>query len=98
MAADMNGGNWTRIEGEEPAAEAGCDLCADECRGHPLGHSDKWKPERGSRAWLIERMATMQEALRIIEDGEGDADVIARQTLEELGIPTRAALEGVREV
>ena len=30
--------------------------------------------------------AALVEALQLISDGEGDADVIARQTLEELGL------------
>lgn len=28
-----------------------CDLCADLCRGHSLGHPEQWEPEAGSRAW-----------------------------------------------
>lgn len=38
--------------------EGPCILCVAECRGHPLGDEEAWKPEPGSRAWREEQAST----------------------------------------
>ena len=40
-----------------------CVICAGECRGHSLGHSDQWKPEAGSRVAVMQDVERVARAL-----------------------------------
>lgn len=85
---------------------ASCDLCAAECRGHPLGDSAAWEPEPGSREWarrnpampsgdVVEAVAlTMTNRQRALNDYEPlqDLSALSDEDQEFWREETRAAI------
>jgi len=56
----------------QDAEQPTCVICAGECRGHSLGHSDQWKPEAGSRVAVMQDVERVARA--ICENGSDGSD------------------------